>query len=241
MFKPIKNKRIYQQIVEQIRELITDGTLSPGDKLMSERAMAEELNVSRASIREAFSVLEMLGFIESKPGEGTFITKADPEVLIEPLALTLMIDNDNVFELYEIRKIIEVGNVGLAARRAQKEDLKKIREALELMKESIKDSGVVNDADFEFHLRIAEATNNRILVKIMNTISDLLYNSIETSLQQLYRVEGNPEMLLKQHKKVYQSIVDKNPQGAKQAMYHHLEATKEEILRIVGQHKENNN
>jgi GntR family transcriptional repressor for pyruvate dehydrogenase complex len=75
----------------------------------------------------------------------------------------------------------------------------------------------------------------------MNTISDLLYNSIETSLQQLYRVEGNPEMLLKQHKKVYQSIVDKNPQGAKQAMYHHLEATKEEILRIVGQHKENNN
>jgi len=233
MFKPIQNKRIYQQIVEQIRGLIADGTLNPGDKLMSERAMAEELNVSRASIREAFSVLEMLGLIESRPGEGTFITETDPETLIEPLALILMVDKDNVFELLEIRKIIDVENAALAAKQATKEELKEIEEALKSMERLVRENNFTNKADFKFHFAIAKATHNNILVKIMQTIADLLYTSMSTHLRQLYRVEGNPQMLLKQHRKVYEHIKEGNSEGAKQAMYHHLEAAKEELLRII--------
>ncbi|SKA06174.1 FadR/GntR family transcriptional regulator [Selenihalanaerobacter shriftii] len=235
LFKPIKNKRIYQQIVEQIRELIADGTLSPGDKLMSERVMAEELNVSRASIREAFSVLEMLGLIESRPGEGTFITETDPETLIEPLALILMIDQDNVFELLEIRKIIDVENAAMAASQATEEELKEMEEALESMEELVKDNQFANKADFKFHFAVAKATHNNVLVKIMQTIADLLYTSMSSHLSQLYKIKGNPEMLLKQHKKVYQQIRERNPEGARQAMYHHLEAAKEEMLRIIKQ------
>ncbi|ADL13308.1 FadR/GntR family transcriptional regulator [Acetohalobium arabaticum] len=233
IFKPIKNKRIYQQIIEQVRELIADGTLEPGDKLMSERAMAEKLDVSRASIREAFSVLEMLGLIESRPGEGTFITDADSNALIEPLALVLMIDQDNVFELLEIRKIIEVGNAGLAAERATDEKLKEMKEALSLMRKQRSTGEMASDADFKFHFAVAKGTGNKILVKIMHVIADLLYNSIGMNLQQMYKVEGNSEMIIQQHKNIYKNIMEKNVRGAKQAMYHHLEAAREEILWII--------
>ena len=106
--KPIKTKKIYEEIVEQIKELFAQGDLKPGDKLLSEREFAERLQVSRASVREALSALEAMGLIEIKPGEGTFIRQMGVSSIIEPLALLLLMEKDQVFELFELRKILEV-------------------------------------------------------------------------------------------------------------------------------------
>ncbi|SKA06151.1 FadR/GntR family transcriptional regulator [Selenihalanaerobacter shriftii] len=233
IFKPIKNKRIYQQIVEQIRELIVDGTLSPGDKLMSERAMAEELNVSRASIREAFSVLEMLGLIESRPGEGTFIKEVKEEKVLEPLALILASDTDNIFELIETRKILEVESASLAAKRANEDDIENIKKALDEMKDAISEGRLGDQADVKFHFAIAKATHNQMFVRIMNTISDLLIQAIGEARKKLFEVENNNETLYEQHQQIHESIVSKNPQQARESMYYHLETTRKELKKLV--------
>jgi len=233
IFKPIKNKRIYQQIVEQIRELIADGTLSPGDKLMSERAMAEELNVSRASIREAFSVLEMLGLIESRPGEGTFIKEVKEEMVLEPLALILASDVDNIFELIETRKVLEVESAALAAKRATEDDLENIKQVIDEMKEAINEGKLGDQADAKFHFAVAKATHNQMFVRVMYTISDLLIQAIGESRKQLFKLKDNNETLYEQHKQVYKEIVNNNPQKAREAMYHHLETTRKELNKLI--------
>lgn len=233
IFKPIKNKRIYQQIVEQIRELIANGTLSPGDKLMSERALAEELNVSRASIREAFSVLEMLGLIESRPGEGTFIAEIEEDTILEPLALILAEDAHNIFELIEVRKVLEVDSVALAVKRATEEDIAEIRKTVEQMKRDIEEGKLGDEADAQFHFAVAKATNNQMFVKVMHTISDLLTQAIGQTRQKLFAEEGNNEMLYEQHKKIYENIAARKPQQARKSMYNHLKTAKEELEKLM--------
>jgi GntR family transcriptional repressor for pyruvate dehydrogenase complex len=233
IFKPIKNKRIYQQIVEQIRELIIDGTLSPGDRLMSERDMAEELNVSRASIREAFSVLEMLGLIESRPGEGTFIKKIKDESILEPLALILAEDARNIFELIEVREILEVDSVALAVKRATEEDVEKNQKTVKRMQKDVEEGRLGDEADAKFHFAIAKATHNQMFVKIMYTISDLLIQAIGKSRQELFAEEGNNKMLYEQHKTICENIANRKPHKARESMYNHLKTTKKELKRLM--------
>ncbi|HLV08762.1 MAG TPA: GntR family transcriptional regulator, partial [Halanaerobiales bacterium] len=103
--KPIKNSRVYEQVIDQIKELIYSGQIKRGDKLPSERKLKEQLDVSRASIREAFSALEMIGLIESRPGEGTFIKTSSDKNVLEPLSIVLMLEENNIRDLIELRKL----------------------------------------------------------------------------------------------------------------------------------------
>src|SRR6056297_4335974 len=107
-FKQIKNNKVYEQIIEQIRELIYEGELKKGDRLPSERQLKKDLGVSRASIREAFSALEMIGLIESRPGEGTFIKERFDDNLVDPLSLVLILNENVEEELLELRRVLEV-------------------------------------------------------------------------------------------------------------------------------------
>ena len=125
MFKPVKIKKIYEEVIEQVKKLIIDGKLQPGDKLLSERELAEKLGVSRASVREAFSALEMMGIITIRPGEGSFVRQVSYEEMLEPLSFLLQVDIDNVMQLLEVRKILEVEVATLAATRAKRKTLKR--------------------------------------------------------------------------------------------------------------------
>ena len=119
ILKPIRTRKIYEQIVDQIGQLVAQGQLQPGDRLPSERELVERFQVSRASIREALSALEMMGLIEVRSGEGTFIRQVNIESVVTPLAWMLFIEKDTDLELYEARKILEVQAAGLAAERAE--------------------------------------------------------------------------------------------------------------------------
>ncbi|MDQ5985260.1 MAG: HTH-type transcriptional regulator LutR [Syntrophus sp. SKADARSKE-3] len=223
-FRPIQTRKIYEEVAEQIRNLISNGSLKPGDKLLSERDLAEKLQVSRASVREALRALEMMGLVEIKVGGGTFIKDTKDDEIIQPLAMFLSMEKGSFFEIYEIRKIFEIASAHLAAQRAKPEDIAKIEHHLELMKvamtEDDSEKGEGNDADF--HFSIAEATHNGWLLRLLITIADSFHKSISVARQQLYLTPGYAQKLIEQHTKIFEAIRGRNPSLAQRAMLEHL-------------------
>jgi GntR family transcriptional repressor for pyruvate dehydrogenase complex len=223
-FQPIKSKKIYEDIVEQIKVLMASGDLKPGDKLISERELAEKLQVSRASVREALRALEMMGFVEIKAGGGTFMKETAKESIIQPLAMFIAIERGTFFEIYEIRKIFESASAYLAAQRATAIDLAKIEDYLKKMNAAVAedDSEKGEDMDTAFHYAIAESTHNNWLLRLLNTISDSFHKTVSASRKQLYLTPGHPQTLIEQHKNIYEAIRNKNPVLARRAMMEHL-------------------
>lgn len=229
MFKPIKHKRVYEEILDQIRQLVAKGALKPGDRLVSERELSERLQVSRASVREAFSALDMMGILDSKPGEGTFIREEPQDSIIKPLALMFMLYQENSLEVLEVRAILEAGSAALAAMRATEEDIAKIKQELDAMEQDVRNGAIGELPDARFHLAVAEAGKNKVLVRLMNTVSDLIVETMRYSRQRLFVTPGNKQMLLEQHQEIYRAIADRDPEAAREAMRAHLRFVRRQI------------
>lgn len=232
-FRPIKPKKIYEEIVDQIKTLMAEGDLKPGDKLLSEREFAEKLQVSRASVREALSALEMMGIVEIKTGEGTFVKETSADAIIQPLAMFISMERGSFFEIYEVRKIIESAAVSLAAQRATEAEINKIEEALEKMIRMVHDTEQGEHCDTAFHYAIAEATHNSWLIRLMRTISDSFHRTVSAARLNLFRTPGNMEKLAAQHRKIFEAIRDKNPELAQQAMLQHLTFAESEMAKKI--------
>lgn len=232
MFKPVKTKKIYEEIVAQVKALIVDGKLQPGDKLLSERELSERLNVSRASVREAFSALEMMGIITIRPGEGSFVRQVSYEGMLEPLSFLLQVEIDDIMHLLEVRKFLEVETAALAAMRAQPENIAEMKQALTGMIEEVNAGEFGDRSDAAFHFAVARAANNPILVKVMHTISDLMTNTFRASRQKLFLVEEMPQLIYQSHHGVFGAIVDKNPALARRRMSEHLTMVEEAMKRL---------
>lgn len=229
MFKPIRQKRVYEEILDQIRQLVIEGSLKPGDRLISERELAEHLQVSRASIREAFSALDMMGILESKPGEGTFIRNVPQDSLIKPLSLMFLLYQDSNLEVLEVRTILEMESAALAALRATEADLAVIEAELADMERDVLNGAVGELSDARFHLAIANAAHNKVLVRLMNTVSDLIVETMRFSRERLFMTAGNKGKILRQHKGIYAAIKSREPEAARQAMREHLAFVRKEI------------
>lgn len=182
-----KKTRLYRDIVAQIRQLIQEGSLAPGDQLLPERQLAEKLGVSRSALREALTALDSMGLIDITPGGGACIKKMSIENMVEPLAAIMLKEKESVFELLETRRIIEVEIVKLAAVRASKSDLYQIREAAEEMKNDILNERDAGESDVNFHLAIAKASQNTILYNIMQMISGLMREGYGPSRKELLK------------------------------------------------------
>lgn len=228
-FKPIQPRKIYEQIVAQIKSMISEGDLKPGDRLPSERMMADRLQVSRASVREALSALHMMGLVEIKSGEGTYIKQSDVNSIIEPLALILLMERDTVFEILEVRKSLEVEAAGLAAQRRTEEELTAMKDALLEMEEDLKADKVGEEADWRFHFSIAQASRNTLLMRLMNTISDTMQQTMRVSRQKLYLKTNNASKLLDQHKLIFEAVQAKDSERARHEMYEHLKFVEVEM------------
>ncbi|EHL07437.1 FCD domain protein [Desulfitobacterium hafniense DP7] len=229
--KPIKTRKIYEEIVEQIRELVARGELKPGDRLPSERDLVERLKVSRASIREALSALELMGLLEVRSGEGTFVRRLRSESVVAPLAWMLTMEKGTVLELLEIRKILEVQAVGMAAERAEAEDIRELSAALDRLQDDLHSPTSDGSSDHRFHYAITRATKNKIMIRLMDTISDLMKYSLKASRSKLYEGKYTPALLFQEHKKIYEAIVAKDVEMARNYMLTHLTGVEEEILK----------
>lgn len=232
MFRPVKTKKVYEEIIEQIKNLIVEKKLQPGDKLLSERELSEKLSASRASVREAFSALEMMGIISIRPGEGSFVRQVSFEGILEPLSFLLKVETNDIMQLLEVRKILEAETAALAANRALPENLLELEAALSTMVEEAKRGEVGDMADANFHFAVAKAANNAVLVKVMNTISDLMNTSFRAARQKIFLLENMPSMIYQSHCRIYEAIRDKNAPLARTRMRDHLALVEDAMLRI---------
>lgn len=232
MFRPVKTKKVYEEIVEQVKKLIVDGKLQPGDKLLSERELSEKLNVSRASVREAFSALEMMGVISIRPGEGSFVRQVSFEGMLEPLSFLLQVEIEDIMQLLEVRKILEVEIAALAAVRATEDDIESIQRSLHSMMDEIRQGEIGDLADASFHFSVVKAANNPILFKVMSTISDLMTNTFRISRQKLFLIDNMPMVLYNSHVGVYEAIASKNPNLARIRMREHLTMVEEAMMAL---------
>ncbi|NPV72615.1 MAG: FadR family transcriptional regulator [Pelotomaculum sp.] len=228
--KPVKTKKVYEEIIEQVKNLIADGTLKPGDRLIPEREMADRLQVGRSAVREAYRALEAMGIIDIRQGEGTFIKEVNTDMLAETLALMLATEKNTMREFLELRKILEVGAAGLAALRCTDEEVIKMAGALAQMEEDIKAGDVGQQADWQFHYAIAEATRNSLLVLLMDSIRDTMSRLLKEARDELYRTPGTPQRLLKEHYEIFEAVKNGHDVKAQKAMYDHLDRVEKALF-----------
>lgn len=220
-FHPIKTRKIYEEIVEQLKDMISRGELKPGDKLPAEREMAESLGVSRASVREALTALEAIGILDIRPGEGTYVKQTTIAETFESLALVLAVERNPLAQMMEVRRVIETECAALAAQRATHEQLDRIEESLQCMKTAPTVPQAV-EYDLRFHFAIAEATQNTILLRMMNTVADLMHHTFRDDREGLYARTEKDRQIIHEHEAIFAAIRDQKPDLARQKMLEHI-------------------
>jgi len=218
MLEPLKKTRLYEEIVKQLIDLIEVGKLKPGDRLPSERQMAEELGVSRTAIREALRALESMGYIESKVGGGTFIREISLDKALLPFTTLLSQDKNLIKELLEVRQLLESEIALLASKRATEEDIKNMETALDSMREDIEQGGIGLEGDNAFHNALAIAARNMAMTKILELCDELLSKSRESTL----RIPGQPARSLEDHVAILHAVKERDHVLAQQLMKQHM-------------------
>lgn len=225
-----KVRKTYEEVADYLREQITSGVYQPGERLPSLRELGEMLGVGQSTVREAVSSLKTIGLVTIKQGEGTFVAKLDPGEILSAFEAIQTVSKQDVLQLLEVRKIIETGTVRLAAERRSEDNLTRIEDALQEMKEAL-DSGELGDqADWKFHYAIAEASQNDILKSVMLSISETMERTLRASRQELYLTTGIPEQLYREHLDIFEAIRDQNGNRAVEALLYHLLSVEKKML-----------
>jgi GntR family transcriptional regulator, transcriptional repressor for pyruvate dehydrogenase complex len=222
MLKPIKPKRLSDQVFEQLKDLIFRGHLKPGERLMNERELAQNLGVSRPTVREAINKMVAMHLLEHRQGQGTFVNLPPTSAEQNPLAAVINGQNASLMDLLEVRLGLECNAVALAARRASEEDIREIAQRVEEMAAAIREGNLGSDADISFHMAIAYATKNVVQIHIMKSLYDLLFFGIHENLQHLYTEPINLDKVLEQHTDVLNAIRKHDPDEAYEAMKRHI-------------------
>jgi GntR family transcriptional repressor for pyruvate dehydrogenase complex len=219
------------KIVEQIRDLIKEGRLKPGDKLPPEQILAEKFGTSRPSVREALSALEILGITESRGGKGNFIKDNLDTPLYEQKYRELE-EEESPFEILEARKAVETEIVSLAAKKATKEDMVSIRESLDKMKSAMTNIPEIMEFDREFHINIAKAAHNSLLFSIITHLADLQKEKLWINLKEKsWSIPGRPQKYFEEHTEIFNAIKNKDSKSARKRMYDHLADVEKDLLR----------
>ncbi len=222
--KPVTRTSLSDEIVAQIIDLISRDVLKPGDRLPPERALCKQFGVGRTSLREALRSLAVMGILEGRIGEGTFVSNNSSKYLEKSLQWGLLLDIKKVQDLIETRLMLESQTAFLAAQRATKENLREIEQTIHGIEASLDQPEKFLDSDLQFHLTIARATQNSILYNLLSMIRSYLQQWIKNSLEEpsTHTVEARAQMSLDEHKKILHSLQKGDAQGAQQAMNEHI-------------------
>ncbi len=217
-----------QNIVQQLIEIIMNGTIKPGDKLPPEKQLMEMFGVGRSSLREAIRALITLGLVEVRVPEGTFVSNSFGGFFTKHLALMSRISFDNIIDLVEARIAIEVDIAEIAARKASVEDNDRLNEVLKLMREA-KENEQFLQADLQFHLLLAEIAKNSFMLHVMNILRDITREWILKVIQ----LPSSKELATKQHEKIAEAIKNNDVIAAGKSMREHLESVSELLMNKV--------
>lgn len=224
-YTPIQAERLYERIAQQVEQRLLTGDLKVGDRLPPERELAEQFGVSRTAVREAVKALRQKGLVEVQPGRGTFITNGTSRAVRHSLDLLMKIGGAHgSANLVEVREIIEPEIAALAAARATEEHVAAMREAVATMDTALQDPDTFIEADLDFHLALAEATQNALIPTLIDSIVDLL----REQRARIFRVDGGPQRGQYHHKRILDTIVRRDPEAAREAMRAHLRQVRED-------------
>src|SRR5579864_7509532 len=219
VYKLVRTSRLYEQIVQQIEESILKGDLKAGDQLPAERELAQRFGVSRTAVREAVKALREKGLVEAYSGRGTFITDGTSQAIRQSLGLMVKIGQPNgSTHLAEVRAILEPEIAALAATRIQEQHLALMREAVAVMDRNHDDPDAYIEADLDFHLALAEAADNPLILSLLDSIVGLL----REQRMRIFQVEGGPSRGQYHHKRILKAVELRNPEKAREAMRAHL-------------------
>ena len=207
-----------------------DGTFNEGDKLPPERQITEQLGVSRSSLREALKALEVLGLIESRQGEGSYITNNIENSILKSISIAFRLHGGTVKDIMELRHALEIESVKIICSRGTDEEIQQLKDLVTRMYDS-KDESEKLMLDIEFHNTLIKNTNNMLFQMIADSISHLMelfikgirevYNKADENMREYYFVE--------QHRNVVDAIIERNPDKATKLLYEHLSLTDEDI------------
>lgn len=225
MYRAVRTSRLYEQIVQQIEESILKGTLKTGDQLPAERELAQRFGVSRTAVREAVKALREKGLVEAFSGRGTFITDGTAQAIRQSLDLMVKVAQpDGMTNLAEARASIEPEIAALAARRAEEQHIAAMREAYAVMDRSQSDPAAFIESDLDFHLALAEAAGNPIILSLIDSVVGIL----REQRIKVFQVDGGPQRGQFHHAKILEAVVQKDPEKARAAMREHLKQVRED-------------
>jgi GntR family transcriptional regulator, transcriptional repressor for pyruvate dehydrogenase complex len=231
-FQPLDRRKVYEQVAEQLLGRIGSGRLVPGDPLPSERELTESFGVGRSSIREALRMLESQGVITGANG-GAFVVADASNPLNSSLQLVFALDGETgVHDLFELRRIIDCEAAALAAIRRSDEHVAEMQRAVAEMEAALAAEGRAERfiaADLRFHLAIAEATGNRLILYSMQAAREV----VRTALLTVVHVPQSPERAVVEHRAICEAIASGNPRGARDAMCTHLDRVERDAEKEV--------
>ena len=225
MYKVIQSSRLYEQIVQQIEESILKGELSEGSQLPAERELAEQFGVSRTAVREAIKALQEKGLVDAFPGRGTFVTRGTANGMRRSLDRILKSgEADGLAYLVEVREMLEPEIAALAATRADYQDLAAMREAIDVMDNAGPQSDSYVEADLDFHLALAEAAENPLILSLLDSIVGLL----REQRIRIFFEDGGPQRGQYHHARILSAIERRDAEASRAAMRDHLQQVRED-------------
>ncbi len=232
LYRAVKTSRLYEQIVQQVEESILKGQLKLGDQLPAERDLAQRFGVSRTAVREAVKALREKGLVEAYTGRGTFVTNGTSQAMRQSLNLIIKISQqEGSLHLAELRRILEPEIAALAAPRIEEQLLTTMREAVAAMDRSVHEREAYIEADLDFHLALAEAADNPLILALIDSIVGLL----REQRSRIFEVGGGPERGQFHHKRILEAIERRDADAAREAMRAHLEQVREDSSASLSQ------
>ena len=235
MFTPLQYKRFSDGIVEQIVDLIKEGKLNPGDILPSEREMANQLSVSRPPLREALKTLETMGFIEVQHRRRSVVKSLADSSLRDPLARAIGDDVAMVVQFLEVRKTLESWAAGQASQLVTDKEIEQLEALYRELEKDVEKNELGVENDVRFHLTIYQATHNMVLSHIAFTLLSLYHKTQRVTREVMFEGAINKQRLLQQHYTIFETIRDRNPEKATQAILDHLNYAQDHFLRLISE------
>ncbi len=225
LYRVVRTSRLYEQIVHQVEDSILKGQLKPGDQLPAERELALRFGVSRTAVREAVKALREKGLVEAYSGRGTFVTDGTSQAARQSLDLMIRINpQEGSANLIGLRLVLEPEIAGLAASRIEEQLLSTMREAVAVMDRSLQDRESYIEADLDFHLALAEAVGNPLILSLLDSIVGLL----REQRSRIFNVRGGPQRGQYHHKRILAAIERRDAEAAREAMRAHLKQVLED-------------
>jgi len=229
VFENISRSSLAEEIAFKLLNLIREKKLLPGDKLPPERELATLMSVSRPSLREALRALAIMKVIEIRQGDGTYVTSLEPKQLVEHLEFVFSLDDSTFLELFEARRVVEVGLVALAAERITEEQIAELEHVLEKAVENVDNLEAFVEVDYELHELIGQVAGNAMLSRFMTSIGQIS----RASRMRTARLPDMRSEAVADHQKIVRALKARDPRAAQQAMLDHLDGIERRLRAIA--------